>query len=108
MKTENECETTTKVAGASVTADAIEAAAEFASTIKAAIAGRGTARRFDRYEVRPCSGVRGFTLMLPLIGWRLWFPDPQSAQKFAERVAAIYRAECSIYNSARRLAHAER
>ena len=104
MKTENECETTTKVAGASATPDATEAVAELAARIKAAMARRGTARRYDRYEVRPCSGVRGVTLMLPLMGWRLWFPDPQSALKFAEWVAAIYRAERSIYNSAGGLA----
>ena len=92
MKTENESKATPKVAGARETIDATEAANEFASRIRVAAPGWGIARRISRYEVRPCSKVRGFTLKLPVIGWRLWFPDSQSAVRFADRVVAISRS----------------
>lgn len=52
----------------------------------------------DHYEVRPCKRVRGFMLHLPGIGWKLWFPTVADAGNFARRVAAIYAAECVIYD----------
>ncbi len=104
MRTETETSVSSGGVCASETIDATEAAQEFASRIKEAAARRNVTRRKDRYEVRPCLGVRGYTLKLPVIGWRLWFPSPQSAVKFAWRVAAAHQAECSIYDAAGRIA----
>ena len=83
--------------------DFTEAAQEFGMRIKEASARRSIACGGGRYEVRPCRDVRGFTLKLPVIGWQLWFPDSQSATRFAGRVASIHRAGCSIYDSSGRL-----
>lgn len=89
MKTENENKATVKVAGLGETIDTTEAANEFAFKVKAAAPRWKIVRRNYAYEVRPCAKVRGFTLKLPVIGWRLWFPDAQSAVTFADRVGAI-------------------
>ena len=72
------------------------AESEFATWMRM---NRGTVEKREHYEVRPCKRVRGFMLGLPGIRWKLWFPTVTDAVNFAQRVGAIYAAECQIYNS---------
>ncbi len=83
--------------------EAAEAAYEFAALISKESAHRRTGKQVENYEVRPCARVRGYTLKLPVLGWKLWYPTATAAVKFARRVASSYRAACYIYDATGRL-----
>ncbi|MEA3208066.1 MAG: hypothetical protein QOE70_1123 [Chthoniobacter sp.] len=94
-----------------VTADAAEqseatlAAQEFATRIKqeTSLKSLSDLDVGGHYQVRPCLRVRGYMLRLPVIGWTLWFPTAAEAFGFAEKLEAIYRADCCLYDSAGRM-----
>jgi len=92
-----------KVTAPSDDIESAEAAYEFATLIEKESAHRRTNFHVENYEVRPCTRVRGYTLKLPVLGWRLWYPTATAATTFARRVASSYRAECFVYDAAGQL-----
>ena len=79
--------------------EATEAASEFATLIKNEERRVRSESCVENYEVRPCARVRGYTLKLPVLGWKLWYPTVTDAVKFARRVATAHRAGCFIYDA---------
>jgi hypothetical protein len=85
--------------GESELSEAAQAAQEFADRIREEASRRQASTRGANYEVHPCKRVRGYVLRLPVIGWALWYPTTAAAMHFVEKLAAIHRAECCVYDA---------